>query len=406
MKKTTCIALLLGLLMACVTMAQTVSEVGFYQDSTTPGWLQVHYRLADQDANISLLLSLDGGVSFTAVPDQYLGGDFGEMLVGEHFASINLQAWLGSVYHENAVVRVDAEAAALVSMILVPAGSYMMGQEGIYFSSPEHQVTLTNDFYLGRCEVTNAEYLAALQWAYNQGLVTASSSSVQAYGKQLLDLNATDYCEIAFDASIQQFYLVARTSGGLWGPGVAYPDGYDPANHPVKEVSWFGAACYCDWRSLMDGLPAFYQGNWNQDLSHDPYLALGYRLPTEAEWEYAAQWDDNREYPWGNDLPICERLNYNNCVAWTTPVGSYPATDLGFCDMAGNLYEWCGDWFGSYSSSPQSNPYGIDGINARVRRGGAWSSSATYVRCAYRNGNSPNGMSYQVGFRVCRTANP
>ncbi len=396
------IALLWTLLLAGFVAAQTVSEVSFYQDSNTPGWLQVHYRLADQDANISLLLSLDGGVSFTAVPDPYLGGDFGEMLVGEHFASINLQAWLGSVYHENAVVRVDAEAMAPEDMVLVPAGSFMMGQAGVI--TPEHTVHLTHDFYLDAHEVTNAEYMDALQWALGQGLVSASSSSVQAYGVELFDLDDTNYCEIAFNTGTQQFYLVARTyNNGTWGPGFAYPDGYDPADHPAIEVSWCGAACYCDWRSLMEGLPAFYQGNWNQSASHDPYLAQGYRLPTEAEWEYAAQWDDEREYPWGSELPTCERLNYNYCVGWSTPVGSYPATGRGFYDLAGNVWEWCGDWYGSYSSSTQSDPYGITGGSTRVLRGGGWYNDAAYVRCAPHIDNYPTYTSGSVGFRAART---
>ncbi len=412
MNRNTMIALLWTLLLAGFAAAQTVSDVSFAQAQDGSGLVTVHYTLAEQDANISLLLSLDGGVSFTAVPDQYLGGDFGEMLVGEHFASINLQAWLGSVYHENAVVRVDAEAAALVSMILVPAGSFVMGESDSDVATPEHTVTLTQDFYLDTHEVTNAEYLAAMQWAFNQGLVSVTSSSVQAYGVELLDLYATSFCEIGFNTNTQQFYLVARSyTSGFSGPGFAYPGGYDPADHPVKEVSWYGAACYCDWRSLMEGLPAFYQGNWNQSASHDPYTAQGYRLPTEAEWEYAAQWNDERSYPWGNEPPDCALLNYYNgssyCVGWTSPVGSYPPSGRGFYDLAGNVGEWCGDWYGNYSSSAQSNPYGISSSSYRVIRGGSWNHAAEYVRCAYRDGHySPSRTSGHVGFRVCRTANP
>ncbi len=297
----------------------------------------------------------------------------------------------------------------LGDMVFVPAGSFTMGQAGV--ATPEHTVHLTYDFYLDAHEVTNQQYMEALQWALGQDLVTADSSSVQAYGVELLNLDATNYCEIAFNTSTQQFYLVARSyNSGSWGPGFAYPGGYDPADHPVKEVSWYGAACYCDWRSLREGLPAFYQGNWDQSASHDPYLAQGYRLPTEAEWEYAAQWDDERSYPWGNESPTCALLNYHDggsyCIGWTSPVGNYPLTGRGFSDLAGNIREWCGDGYGSYSSSNQTNPYGIAGSPSRVIRGGCWTGDDTNVQCAHRRNSDPLYASSGVGFRAARTVNP
>ena len=290
-------------------------------------------------------------------------------------------------------------------MTLVPAGTFTMGQSGVFL--PEHQVTLTNDFWLGTKEVTNQEYLEALQWAYDNGHVTASSSTVQAHGQELLDLDATDYCEIAFNTETEVFYLVARTfSSGSWGPGEAYPEGYDPANHPAKEVSWYGSACYCDWRSLMEGLPAFYQGNWNQTAAHTPYTASGYRLPTEAEWEYAAQYSDERTYPWGETAPACDHVNHSSCVGWTSPVGSTPLgnSTLGLTDMAGNVFEWCGDWYGSYSSNTQENPIGASSGSARVVRGGFWYSHASVLRCALRGSSYPSSTDSGMGFRLCRTA--
>jgi formylglycine-generating enzyme required for sulfatase activity len=298
-------------------------------------------------------------------------------------------------------------------MVLIPAGQFMMGQAGV--ATPEHEVTLTNDFLLGRTEVTNQQYLEALQWAYDhpaQTGVSATASTVTAYGVELLDLDATNYCEIAFNTGTQQFYLVARTyNQGTWGPGFAYPGGsYDPGTHPVKEVSWYGAACYCDWRSQMENLPLYYEGQWNQIPSpRNPYAAEGYRLPTEAEWEFAAQYDDERSYPWGNATPTCTLANYRPsglCVGWTSPVGAHlsGASALGLQDMAGNLWEWCNDWHTSHSSSPQNNPAGPNSGSIRVLRGGCWYTDASYLACAFRTGNPPSYTSYlSGGFRLCRT---
>jgi len=282
----------------------------------------------------------------------------------------------------------------------IPAGTFMMGQEGV--ATPVHQVTLTHNFYLNTHEVTNEEYRTALQWAYDQGLVTASSSTVQAHGVELLDLDDND-CEITFSGGV--FGL--RESPSSYAQS-AYPDGYDPSDHPVKEVSWYGSACYCDWLSLMDGVGAFYNGNWDQTAAHNPYTSLAYRLPTEAEWEYAARYNDDRTYPWGDETPDCDYANFYNsgyCVGWTSPVGSYPlgASQLSLHDMAGNVWEWVGDWYGSYSGDSQEDPLGVGSGSSRVGRGGGWYSSADGVRSANRGYGNPALASGNVGFRSCRT---
>jgi hypothetical protein len=184
----------------------------------------------------------------------------------------------------------------------VPAGTFMMGddEDGVYYTSPAHQITLTRDFYLSTCHVTNQDYMEAVQWAYDNGFVTATEVSVlgETTG-ELLDLDA-EACEITFSAGV--FGL--RESPSTYAQG-AYPTGYDPADHPVKEVSWFGAACYCDWISIQDDLEPYYVDNWDQSITHDPYTSPGYRLPTEAEWEYAASYADERLYPWGAEVPDC-----------------------------------------------------------------------------------------------------
>jgi formylglycine-generating enzyme required for sulfatase activity len=161
----------------------------------------------------------------------------------------------------------------------------------------------------------------------------------------------------------------------------------DKLDHPVIGVSWFQAKAYCGWVSG--------------------------RLPTEAEWEKAASWDVKTQtkfiYPWGNDNPSPDLLNYNNNVSDTTPVGEYVAGENGLYDMAGNVWEWVNDWYsiasaqGSYyQNSPLSNPLGPDTGQERVLRGGGWNSDDYNVRSVNRLGSLPTEISRNVGFRCSR----
>ncbi|MBL7033665.1 MAG: SUMF1/EgtB/PvdO family nonheme iron enzyme, partial [Candidatus Delongbacteria bacterium] len=283
-------------------------------------------------------------------------------------------------------------------LVLLPAGTFTMGQVGTN-GIPEHQVTITSPCQLSDHEVTTVDYLLALQWAFDNGYVTASSSTVQAYGQELLDLDDVD-CEIGFSDGI--FTIQESLSSYAQN---AYPAGYDPATHPVKEVSWYGAACYCDWRSLREGFPPYYNGDWSTGIGHNPYTADGYTLPTEAQWELAARYNDNRTYPWGETTPGCGYANmYDSgyCVGWTVPVASYPAGDsqLGLYDLAGNLWEWVNDWYAGYPAVPQSDPLGAASGAYRVMRGGGWTNNASSLRSASRNNSAPGTTDYGIGFRI------
>jgi formylglycine-generating enzyme required for sulfatase activity/chitodextrinase len=301
------------------------------------------------------------------------------------------------------------------SLIHVPSGVFVMGSNEIGgYAAPEHEVTLTNDFFLGDFPITNQQYLEAVQWAYDQGLVTATIISVSAYGQQLLNLGS-GFSEISFSNDTFSLQMLLW-DGGYWGPGNAYPEGYDPANHPVKEITWYGAVCYCDWLSMIEGLEPFYQGVWDQTAEHNPYNAEGYRLPTEAEWEYAARYNDDRIFPWGNEEPDCFNANFafdypeGLCIGWTTPRFSHPdgVSELGLNDMAGNVWDWVGDWWGDYSSDSQVDPLGPSyaSNNGRSKRGGSFYYSSEYSRTVTRSNDLPYGTHYSIGFRIARTANP
>ena len=276
-------------------------------------------------------------------------------------------------------------------MVLVPAGSFTMSDGEAYCGEDERLVTLTNDFYLGQYEVTNGEYRDALQWAYNQGYVTATASTVQdnldGSTVELVDLDDSD-CEISF-------------SGGTFSLDSGKED------HPVIEVSWYGAARYCDWLSLQSGLSRAYDhsSDWSCN-GGDPYGATGYRLPTDAEWEYAAQYNDERVYPWGNESPSSVLANYNYDVGWTTPVGNYPAAPaaLDLYDMAGNVWEWCNDrHVCNLGTTPAIDPTGPGSGSYRVLRGGSWLYRGFSLRCATRYYGSPSGVYGDSGFRCARS---
>ncbi len=303
--------------------------------------------------------------------------------------------------------------AGIPGFVAVPAGVFTMGDGVAYCGWDEHEVTLTRAFYLGQHEVTNKEYLEAVQWAYDHGYVTATTTSVQdnldGSTKELLDLDGIG--EIAFSRGV----FTLRESPSSYAQG-AYPEGYDPSNHPVKEVTWYGAAAYCDWLSLQTGLPRAYNHSTWQCNDGDPYSAQGYRLPTDAEWEYAAQYDDERIYPWGNEEPDCSRANFYDyygsgdyCVFWTSPVGSYPDAPaaLGLSDMAGNVHEWCNDWHAcELGTSPVTDPPGPASGSYRVLPGGSWVNGDSNLRCADRHYLDPDDGHYQVGFRASRTVTP
>lgn len=259
------------------------------------------------------------------------------------------------------IKNIDINPNGLVS---IPTGGFSMGQTGI--GEPVHSVIINRASYLGKYEVTQQEWLTVM------------------------------------------------------GSNPSYFTG--DLNRPVEQVSWYAILVYCNKRSIAEDLEPCYtisgstdpdvwgavptstNSTWDAVICN--FSAKGYRLPTEAEWEYAAQYNDERTFPWGETTASSTLCNYNYNVGTTTAVGSYPSgnSKLDLCDMAGNVWEWVWDWNAIYPSTAETDPDGPDTAQTtRVVRGGSWFYNFVYLRCSYRCGYAPYEMIKDRGFRIART---
>jgi formylglycine-generating enzyme required for sulfatase activity len=250
-------------------------------------------------------------------------------------------------------------------MVYVEGGTFIMGSQltelGRYDNEVKHRV-MVNSFYMGKYEVTQGEY------------------------QKIMGTNPSIFIE---------------------------------DNLPVECVSWYEAIQYCNRLSEREGLIPVYTiekdridlnsiseyDNLRWKITMDPE-ADGYRLPTEAEWEYAAKGGNKNSldflYSGGNDINEVAWY-YRNSGRRSHPVGTKAPNSLGIYDMSGNVWEWCWDWYGNYYiSGPQKDPLGAAWGQGRVLRGGSWSSSARSVRSAVRSYSSPSNRNMGFGFRIVR----
>ncbi|ERP30830.1 SUMF1/EgtB/PvdO family nonheme iron enzyme [Chitinivibrio alkaliphilus] len=179
---------------------------------------------------------------------------------------------------------------------------------------------------------------------------------------------------------------------------------------PVTNISWYDAVRYCNALSIKEGYDPVYDTSWVADFSKN-----GYRLPTEAEWEYAAGTGKEKAFYWSSDstTPVEDSASHivdTYAVYWANsngrpaPVGSKEPNDFGLYDMAGNVWEMCNDWYHQdyYKSSPRENPPGPSSGSSKVRRGGSFESSAMELRKGRRRFVGPTRVSSARGFRVVR----
>ncbi|MCB5234350.1 MAG: formylglycine-generating enzyme family protein [Candidatus Cloacimonetes bacterium] len=249
-----------------------------------------------------------------------------------------------------ACLVLQAQSVDNQNMVFVEGGSFMMGcDEGLFHERPSHEVSLSS-FWIGKYEVTQAEW------------------------KQIMEFN---------------------------------PSGFTGDMLPANNISWYMATEFCNKLSLKEGLSPCYSGS-GVDIICD-FAADGYRLPTEAEWEYAARGGKQSEgYKYaGSDSAEEVAWFSNNAEDQIYPVGQKKPNELGLYDMHGNVSEWCWDWYNSsyYEDSPKHNPQGESSGGYRVIRGGSWNSEDIDNSVSSRDNSFPEMESSTAGFRLVRSAN-
>jgi formylglycine-generating enzyme required for sulfatase activity len=356
-----------------------------------------------------IVFTISCNFTFAACPSADLNGDC--FVDYEDFALMAAQ-WL------------TTDPCVPDDMVYIPDGEFDMGDhfnEGYARELPVHTVYL-DSFFMSKFEITNRQYCDYLNSAKDGGDIKVVNGIVYASSD---GSNSYPYCDTYSYSSDSQIGY----SGGVFN--VRTKGERDMSDDPMVRVSWYGATAYCNWRSQQEGYQALYDlsdPNWPCDFSKH-----GYRLPTEAEWEYAARGGNHNPYyrfPWGDTInhdyanyrangdaytydtsPYTSSTyhpDYNDgIIPYTAPVGSFSANGYGLYDMSGNVWAWCNDRFsGTYYQECfdigiVDNPTGPVSGASRVLRCGGWSSIADICRVASRYSFPPPHLrGWSNGYRV------
>jgi len=256
-----------------------------------------------------------------------------------------------------------------MTLKLIPAGEFFMGSpddaiEAEKNEKPSHRVRISKPFYLGVYEVTQGQYEAVM--GNNPSYLSANGG-----GKDRVAGQSTD-------------------------------------RHPVEQVSWLDAVQFSNKLSEKEGKKPFYEID-GKDIRVPDWNGQGYRLPTEAEWEYACRANASTptRFSFGDNMAELGLHGWfdGNSQQRTHPVGQKRPNGFGLHDMHGNVWEWCWDWHGEgyYNQSAVDDPTGPAGAANRVHRGGSLCDNPRYCRSAFRLGGfPPGGRNFNLGFRVAR----
>ncbi len=279
-------------------------------------------------------------------------------------------------------------------MLEIKGGSYTIGGTGDNIPAiegPSHEVTLSN-FSIGKYEVTLGQFKAFVEAS---GYITEAEA--EEGGGHI------------YDSTLKEW--IYKTDATWKNPYITQND-----NHPVVLVSWNDAVAYCNWLSQKEGYTPAYT------VKADKTVELvsgadGYRLPTEAEWEYACRAGtktafnngkntigmDEANFTYSKDDSYMSGGNAKDTKDCTVEVGSYKGNPWEVYDMHGNVREWCWDWYGGYPEQPVTDPLGPETAINRVTRGGSWGDTPEFLRSSSRGELVSRGRGSDLGFRVART---